>query len=83
MFDLGTLYKAFSEYFYPKLLKGQEYDPEKEQKVKDALGFLQAFLGDQDYLTGKEATVADLAIGTSLYRLKKSVYTAEANLLKH
>lgn len=31
-FDLGTLYKALSDYYYPKLLFGAELDPEKVQR---------------------------------------------------
>ena len=32
----------------------------------EALGFLEAFLGDNDYLVGNALTIADLAIATSL-----------------
>ncbi|OQR76300.1 glutathione S-transferase 1 [Tropilaelaps mercedesae] len=83
-FDIGTLYKSIGDYFYPKLMFGKEYDPEKEQKLKDALGFLEAFLAGQDFLTGSEATVADLSISCSLSMLEITAYgfpgfpTAEA-----
>lgn len=51
-------------------MAGKELDPEKEQKVKDALGFLESFLGGQDFLTGSEPSVADLSIGCSLSMLE-------------
>jgi glutathione S-transferase len=73
-FDIGTLYRAFGEYFYPKILHGKEYEPEKEQKVKETLGFLDTFLGDQDFLVGKDASVADICIGCSLSMLDVTGY---------
>lgn len=69
-FDIGTLYKAIGDYFYPKLMFGKELDPEREQKIKDALKFLEVFLGDQNFLTGLEPTVADLSISCSLSMLE-------------
>ncbi|XP_003743487.1 glutathione S-transferase 1 [Galendromus occidentalis] len=65
-FDIGTLFKSFADYFYPNLLYAQAYDPEKEPKVKESIGFLETFLGDNDYLVDNAVTIADLAIATSL-----------------
>jgi len=73
-FDVGTLYLAFAEFFYPKLFYGKEPEPEKAQKVKDALGFLQEYLGDKDFLTGGEPSLADLSIGCSLTVLECTGY---------
>ncbi|XP_028968286.1 glutathione S-transferase 1 isoform X2 [Galendromus occidentalis] len=73
-FDIGTLYKAIGEYFYPKLIHGKEYDTEKEQKLKEVLGFLETFIGDHDFITGKEPSVADLCIGSSLTMLEVTSY---------
>lgn len=74
-FDIGTLYKAIGEYFYPKILHGKEYEAEKEQKLKEVLAFLETFLGDQDFLTGAEATVADICIGASLSMFEVTSYS--------
>jgi len=74
-FDIGTMYKSIGDYFYPKLIFGQPLDAEKETKLKDALGFLEAFLGDNDFLLGKEASIADISIGTSLTMLESMDYS--------
>lgn len=48
----------------------KELEPDREKKLKDALGFLEAFLNGQDFLLGKEPTVADLSISCSLSMLE-------------
>ncbi|XP_034116462.1 glutathione S-transferase D2-like [Drosophila albomicans] len=61
-FDLGTLYKALGDYYYPQFQKKAPADPELFKKVEDALGFLNAFLEGQKYVAGDSFTVADTAI---------------------
>ncbi|XP_022705046.1 glutathione S-transferase 1-like isoform X1 [Varroa jacobsoni] len=73
-FDIGTLYKSIGDYFYPKLMFNKELEPDREKKLKDALGFLEAFLNGQDFLLGKEPTVADLSISCSLSMLEITSY---------
>nr|AKO22176.1 glutathione S-transferases-2 [Dermanyssus gallinae] len=82
-FDMGTLYKSLAEYFYPKIMSGAPLDPEKETKLKDALGFLEAFLGDNDYLVGKEVTLADIAVATSLTMTEVMNYELPAKIDAH
>lgn len=67
-FDIGTLYKSVTDYFYPHLLDRKPLDPEKEAKLKEALGFLETFLTSSgDFLAGtKKPTLADVAVSTSL-----------------
>lgn len=77
-FDLGTLYKTISEYFYPRIVLGKELDPEKEEKMKTVLGFLEKFLADGDYLVGGEPTVADISIANSLSVFYCNGYSLEA-----
>uniref|UniRef100_A0A1I8PRH8 Glutathione S-transferase 1-1 n=1 Tax=Stomoxys calcitrans TaxID=35570 RepID=A0A1I8PRH8_STOCA len=61
-FDLGTLYKSFAEYFYPKFFFKQPVEPEVYQKLETALEFLNVFLSESKYVAGDTMTLADLAI---------------------
>lgn len=70
------MYKSIGDYFYPKLMFNKELEPDREKKLKDALGFLEAFLNGQDFLLGKEPTVADLSISCSLSMLEVGWYKA-------
>ncbi|KAF7386886.1 hypothetical protein HZH66_011338 [Vespula vulgaris] len=71
-FDIGTLYKNLSSYFYPVVFGDAEsYDEEKYEKLKDSFDLLEKFLEDQDYVVGRSLTIADLTLASS-------VSTAEA-----
>ncbi|XP_013101455.1 glutathione S-transferase 1-1 [Stomoxys calcitrans] len=61
-FDMGTLYKAFSDYYYPQLLKQEAPNPEMYKKLEAAVEFLNTFLEGHKFVAGDELTVADLAI---------------------
>jgi glutathione S-transferase len=65
-FDLGTLYKGISDYFYSQIFAKQAPDEEKHKSFKQALTFLDVFIGDNDYVAGSRLTIADLAILASL-----------------
>ncbi|XP_042146744.1 glutathione S-transferase D7-like [Ixodes scapularis] len=67
-FDLGTLYKDISTYFYSYLLKGQPKDNQKEEAMKASFRTFESILGDksQRYLVGKEKSLADISIMVSL-----------------
>lgn len=59
-FDMGTLYHRFGEYVYPVLFRGQEKpDPEKLEKLHEALGWLNMWLEGKSYISGDNVTVAD------------------------
>jgi len=59
-FDMGTLYFRFGEYVYPVMFRGEDKaDPEKLEKLHEALGWLNGFLEGHDYAVGNNITVAD------------------------
>ena len=66
MFDLGTLNKAFGDYFYPQMREGKPADPAALAKIHDALQYLNIFLEGQTYLVGDSPTIADMAIATTV-----------------
>ncbi|XP_037951897.1 glutathione S-transferase 1-1-like [Teleopsis dalmanni] len=61
-FDMGTLYKSFSDYFYPQYRLKQPADPEKFKQMEVALGFFDTFLDGQTYAAGNSITIADFAL---------------------
>ncbi|KAJ3648206.1 hypothetical protein Zmor_020026 [Zophobas morio] len=61
-FDLGTLYARFADYYYPVIFGGGEYDPAKLDKIKEALGFLDSFLQNDEFVAGSQLTLADLSL---------------------
>lgn len=65
-FDMGTLYQRFSAYYYPQVLEQKPADPEKYQKIDEALAFLEKFLDGQKYAAGNEITIADFTLATTI-----------------
>lgn len=65
-FDLGTLYLAFSEYYFPQLFKKLPGDPEKLKKVESAMELFDTFLKDSKYAAGNEITLADFSLVASV-----------------
>lgn len=61
-FDLGTLYKRFADYYYPQVYEKKAGDPEKYQKLEEALGFFDKFLEGQKYAAGEEISIADFTL---------------------
>jgi glutathione S-transferase len=61
-FDMGTLYKTFSDYYYPQLMAKQPADPEKFKKMEEAVGYLDGFLAKSKYAAGDKITIADYAL---------------------
>ncbi|CAH1154994.1 unnamed protein product [Phaedon cochleariae] len=61
-FDMGTLYSSFYEYYSPIFFGDGKSDPAKFEKVNDAFKFLDIFIGNNDYSTGNNLTLADLAL---------------------
>lgn len=64
-FDLGTLYKAFSEYYFAPF-RNLPQDPEQLKKGEEALGFLNTILEGQTYVAGDRLTVADISLLSSV-----------------
>ncbi|XP_054008364.1 uncharacterized protein LOC128892183 [Hylaeus anthracinus] len=62
-FDIGTMYKAVKEYYYPVVFgKTTDFDPEKYKMLQAAYEILNTFLEGQDYVTGRNLTIADLSL---------------------
>ncbi|KAM7360102.1 glutathione S-transferase 1-1-like [Cochliomyia hominivorax] len=81
-FDMGTLYTAFANYYYPQVMKNQPADPEMFSKMEVAFDFLNTFLEGNDYAAGDTLTVADLALlaTVSTYEVAGFDYTKYANV---
>ncbi|XP_022239301.1 glutathione S-transferase 1-like [Limulus polyphemus] len=77
-FDMGTLYSAAHDLVFPKLL-GQltEIDTDQEKKLKEALGYFEQFIGDNNYVAGNSLTLADLSVLGSLTVLDLIDYKIE------
>ncbi|XP_004523120.1 glutathione S-transferase 1-1 [Ceratitis capitata] len=65
-FDMGTLYKSFSDYYYPQVFAKAPADPEMYKKIEIAFEFLNTFLDGSKYVAGDQVTVADHAILASI-----------------
>ncbi|XP_066581968.1 uncharacterized protein [Prorops nasuta] len=61
-FDLGVLYQAFADYYYPIFFAGAPKDQAKYEKAANAVGFLDKFLEGENYVAGKNLTIADLVL---------------------
>ncbi|EDW58448.1 glutathione S-transferase 1-1 [Drosophila virilis] len=61
-YDMGTLYKAFADYYYPQFQKKAPADPELFKKLESAVEILDIFLQGQLYVAGDRLTIADIAI---------------------
>ncbi|XP_060649079.1 glutathione S-transferase D4-like [Drosophila nasuta] len=68
-FDLGTLFKALADYYYPLFYK-KPLDAELFKKVEEALNFLDTFLDGKQYVAGDSHTVADIVILSTISSFK-------------
>jgi glutathione S-transferase len=48
------------------LFSGQEAEPEKLEKINEALGYLNLFLEGQDWVAGDSMTIADICLVVSV-----------------
>lgn len=65
-FDIGTLYSAFSDYFYEIVFCGAKGDEKKFEKLQKAFAFFDTFLEGENYAAGKNLTVADISLAASV-----------------
>jgi len=67
-FDMGQLYKAFGDCFYPVAFKGKEdIDTEQYNKLKEVLGWAKDFIAETGYVAGTEKmTLADICFLATL-----------------
>ncbi|KAG7190908.1 hypothetical protein KM043_006967 [Ampulex compressa] len=73
-FDMGTLYQSFSEYYYPIIFAGAAKDQTKFEKIGQAFEFLDKFLEGENYVAGKNLTLADLALATTVSNFELMEY---------
>ncbi|KAK9717680.1 Glutathione S-transferase, C-terminal domain [Popillia japonica] len=69
-FDACTLFPRILQYFYPIVFQHQPPDPDKAEKVEEALGHLNAFLDKHPWVAGPYMTVADFAIAATIATAK-------------
>ncbi|XP_037070169.1 glutathione S-transferase 1-like [Pollicipes pollicipes] len=66
-FDMGTLYERFAKSVYPLMFEGgKSVDPEAVTKLKEALSWLNDFIGTAGHVAGDKQTVADFAIASTV-----------------
>nr|WBT60798.1 glutathione S-transferase [Zeugodacus cucurbitae] len=65
-FDMGTLYKSFSDYYYPQLFAKAPADPELYKKIEAAFALLDTFLEGHSYVAGDALSLADIAIAATV-----------------
>jgi len=65
-FDAATLYPRFGETVYPVIFAGQKRDQARIDKMNEALDFVELFLKDGGYVSGKQLTIADFSLAASL-----------------
>ncbi|XP_011066704.1 PREDICTED: uncharacterized protein LOC105153504 [Acromyrmex echinatior] len=83
-FDLGTLYKSFSDYYYSIMFTGATPQKATYAKMNEALTFLNKFLEGENYVAGKTLTLADLALVVTVSNFKLMDYDLSkySNILK-
>jgi len=67
-FELGTLFRRYSDIVYPIFYTGKANDdPKLHEKLKEALSTLENhFLGVSPFVAGSEITIADLSMLSTL-----------------
>ncbi|CAG9860483.1 unnamed protein product [Phyllotreta striolata] len=66
-FDCGTMYPRIRQICFPVLFLGQdEVFDEHRAQLEEALGFLDVFLEGNDFVTGKNLTIADCCLAASI-----------------
>lgn len=65
-FDLGMLYRRAYDYFSPIWRSGSIGTDADREKLREALGFLEEYLGRSAYAAGDRLTIADLALVASV-----------------
>jgi glutathione S-transferase len=65
-FDMGTLYHRFGDCYYPVIFAKAKVDPEKVNKLNEALGWTNDFLKDNSYIAGNNLTIADFSVMATL-----------------
>lgn len=84
-FCAGTLYPRIRAICFPVLFLGEiEVEESKKSSLEEAIGFLDIFLDENDFVTGNTLTIADISIAASLSSIIAVGWdvTAYANVAK-
>lgn len=73
-FDMGTLYKSFTDYFFPQFKLKQPADPEKFKKMEEAVKLFDDLLFKTKYAAGDKFTIADYSLVASFSALIATGY---------
>ncbi|XP_050435654.1 glutathione S-transferase 1-like [Adelges cooleyi] len=66
-FDIGTLYAAFADQYYPYIFAGVPKTDDKEKKIAEALLLLDTYyLSGTAWAAGDSITLADLSLAASV-----------------
>jgi len=72
-FDMGTLYERFGKCVYPMMFgSAKEIEEENLTKLKEALGWLEDYIGDNGHVAGKSRTTADFAVVSTVATIEAS-----------
>ncbi|XP_065366161.1 glutathione S-transferase 1-1-like [Calliphora vicina] len=83
-FDMGTLYKAFGDYYYPQIFAKAPADPEMYKKMETAFDLFNTFLKGHQYAAGDSLSVADfpLLATVSTFEVSGFDFSKYANVAK-
>ncbi|KYN08360.1 PREDICTED: glutathione S-transferase 1-1-like [Cyphomyrmex costatus] len=73
-FDIGTLYKSFSDFYFPIMFSGATATQATYDKMTNALSVFDKFLEGENYAAGKTLTLADLALVVTISNFKLMDY---------
>ncbi|CAI6368635.1 unnamed protein product [Macrosiphum euphorbiae] len=65
-FDMGTLYQAFIDQYYMWIFGYSKKTEKKEKLLQEAIGFLDTFLKNSDWVAGDSMTLADISLVSSI-----------------
>ncbi|XP_031829454.2 glutathione S-transferase 1-like isoform X1 [Nomia melanderi] len=73
-FDACTLSRAVADCYFSMLIHNAPFDPAKHELIGTALSFLEIFLEGKEFTAGKNMTIADLSLMTSVTTLEAVAY---------
>uniref|UniRef100_A0A6A7G3J2 Glutathione S-transferase n=1 Tax=Hirondellea gigas TaxID=1518452 RepID=A0A6A7G3J2_9CRUS len=78
-FDMGTLYLRFGEYVYPVLFLTEKPEPEKLEKLQEALQWFDTLLNNQQYAApGPRPTIADHSLAATVATIQATGVSLDA-----
>lgn len=65
-FDVGTLYQRLAEFYVPQIMDKQAADPKKWKLMEDAMKCFDTYIGNEEFVNGKEMSIADISLFTTV-----------------